>query len=216
MVSRYSYQVRTASGGFKKVLLIDGKGHLMGRLAAIIAKKTLQGQSIVVVRCEEINMSGSLYRRKLEWSEFRRKRMNTNPKRGPFHLKHPSDYFKRVVRGMLPHKTKRGAWALSKLETFEGIPPKYMYKARVVVPRCLTALKLQPGRKFCKIGDLAHEVGWSYKAEVDALEAKRKARSDEYFKRKVEASKKRKAAIEAAKKDTAKFDKILKQYGMLA
>merc|ERR1712226_1385933 len=127
------YQVRTASGGFKKVLLIDGKGHLMGRLAAIIAKKTLQGQSIVVVRCEEINMSGSLYRRKLEWSEFRRKRMNTNPKRGPFHLKHPSDYFKRVVRGMLPHK--------------------YMYKARVVVPRCLTALKLQPGRKFCKIGD---------------------------------------------------------------
>merc|ERR1712117_541456 len=165
--------------------------------------KTLQGQSIVVVRCEEINMSGSLYRRKLEWSEFRRKRMNTNPKRGPFHLKHPSDYFKRVVRGMLPHKTKRGAWALSKLETFEGIPPKYMYKARVVVPRCLTALKLQPGRKFCKIGDLA-------------LEAKRKARSDEYFKRKVEASKKRKAAIEAAKKDTAMFDKILKQYGMLA
>ena len=59
---------------------------------------------------------------------------------------------------MLPHKTKRGAYALSKLDTFEGIPPKYTYKARVVVPRCLTALKLQPGRNFCKIGDLSKEV----------------------------------------------------------
>ncbi|XP_075253723.1 uncharacterized protein LOC142358188 [Convolutriloba macropyga] len=215
MRTRYGYQIKCASGGFKKIIIIDGKGHLMGRLAAIVAKKLLQGQSIAVVRCEEINMSGSLYRRKLKWAEFRRIRMNTNPRRGPFHLRHPSDFFKRVVRGMLPHKTKRGAYALSKLDTFEGIPPKYTYKARVVVPRCLTALKLQPGRNFCKIGDLSKEVGWSYSEEVAALEEKRKVRSATYFKGKVEKIKRRKAAIEASKSETAKYDKILAQYGML-
>ena len=158
MRTKFGYQVRQASGGFRKILIIDGKGHLKGRLAAIVAKKLLQGQSIAVVRCEEINMSGSLYRKKLEWADFKRKRMNTNPSRGPFHLRHPSDFFKRVVRGMLPHKTKRGFYALSKLETYEGIPPKYICKQRVVVPRCMTALKLQPGRKFCKLGDLCSEV----------------------------------------------------------
>ena len=35
-----------------KPLVIDGRGHLLGRLAAIIAKTLLQGQRVVVVRCE--------------------------------------------------------------------------------------------------------------------------------------------------------------------
>ena len=48
--------------GFEKVVIIDGKGHLMGRLASIVAKSLLQGQRIAVVRCEEINVSGNFYR----------------------------------------------------------------------------------------------------------------------------------------------------------
>lgn len=31
-------------------ILIDGAGHLLGRLAAIVAKTTLTGQRVVVVR----------------------------------------------------------------------------------------------------------------------------------------------------------------------
>lgn len=36
----------------------------MGRLAAVVAKTILQGQKVVVVRCENINISGSFYRNK--------------------------------------------------------------------------------------------------------------------------------------------------------
>jgi len=46
-------------------IVIDGKGHLLGRLASIIAKQVLNGQKIVVVRCEEINISGSFFRNKV-------------------------------------------------------------------------------------------------------------------------------------------------------
>ena len=46
-------------------ILIDGKGHLLGRLASIISKQILSGQKIVVVRCEEINISGSFFRNKV-------------------------------------------------------------------------------------------------------------------------------------------------------
>lgn len=46
-------------------IIIDGKGHLLGRLASIIAKQALSGQKIVVVRCEEINVSGSFFRNKV-------------------------------------------------------------------------------------------------------------------------------------------------------
>jgi large subunit ribosomal protein L13Ae len=40
-------------------IVVDGKGHLLGRLASITAKQLLNGKKIVVVRCEQILMSGS-------------------------------------------------------------------------------------------------------------------------------------------------------------
>ena len=44
---------------FEKQVVIDGKGHMLGRLASVVAKELLSGQKIVVVRCEQIVMSGS-------------------------------------------------------------------------------------------------------------------------------------------------------------
>jgi large subunit ribosomal protein L13Ae len=39
--------------------VIDGRDHLYGRLCSIVAKELLAGQSIVIVRCDEICISGS-------------------------------------------------------------------------------------------------------------------------------------------------------------
>ena len=52
---------------FEKEIIIDGRGHLRGRLASIVAAQLLRGQRVVVVRCEQIKISQSLFRRKLEW-----------------------------------------------------------------------------------------------------------------------------------------------------
>lgn len=51
-------------------VVIDGKGHLLGRLASIVSKQILSGQKIVVVRCEEINISGSFFRNKVRALSF--------------------------------------------------------------------------------------------------------------------------------------------------
>lgn len=40
-------------------IVIDGKGHLLGRLASIVAKQLLFGKKVVVVRCEAMIISGS-------------------------------------------------------------------------------------------------------------------------------------------------------------
>ena len=66
---------------FEKEVVIDGRGHLVGRLASKVAKEILRGQRVVVVRCELLNLSGSLFRKKLEWEEFLHKSNNTNPRR---------------------------------------------------------------------------------------------------------------------------------------
>lgn len=40
-------------------VVIDGKGHLLGRLASVTAKQLLNGKKIVVVRAEQLVVSGS-------------------------------------------------------------------------------------------------------------------------------------------------------------
>ena len=67
---------------------------------------------------------------------------------------------------MIPHKTARGAAAMERLKVFEGIPPPYDKKQRLVVPQALRILRLKPGRKYCTVGRLAHEVGWKYQDVV--------------------------------------------------
>lgn len=68
---------------------------------------------------------------------------------------------------MIPHKTARGAAAMERLKVFEGVPPPYDKKKRMVVPQALRILRLKPGRKYCTVGRLSHEVGWKYKDVVE-------------------------------------------------
>jgi len=43
-------------------IIIDAREHLMGRLAAIVAKAALNGHRVRVVRCEQMEISGSFFR----------------------------------------------------------------------------------------------------------------------------------------------------------
>lgn len=128
---------------------------VLGRLASVVAKELLSGQKIVVVRCEQMCVSGSLVRNRVKYAQFRNKRMNTNPRRGPFHFKSPARIFWRTVRGMVHQKTKRGQEAIARLSTFEGIPHPYDKQKRQVVPAALRVIRLKPSRDFTILGELA-------------------------------------------------------------
>ncbi|MGH0129522.1 UNVERIFIED_CONTAM: hypothetical protein FKN15_009277 [Acipenser sinensis] len=176
---------------FNKVLLIDGRGHLLGRLSAIVAKQVLL----------------------VKYLAFLRKRMNTNPSRGPYHFRAPSRIFWRTVRGMLPHKTKRGQAALERLKVFDGIPPPYDKRKRMVVPAALKIVRLKPTRKFALLGRLAHEVGWKYQAITATLEEKRKAKAKIHYEKKKKTLKLTKVAEKNVESKIAKYTDVLKQYG---
>merc|ERR1712062_589022 len=194
-------------------IVIDGRGHLMGRLAALVAKTLLQGQRVVVVRCEGINISGNFYRNKLKYLSYLKKRCNVNPGRGPFHFRAPSKQFWRVIRGMLPHKTTRGKEALGRLKVFEGVPAPYDKKKRMVVPSALKVLRLNPTRKFCSLDRLSHEVGWKYQGVVATLEAKRKVKSKQFYDRKKQLTFLREQAKQNVAKKTAPYQKTMTSMG---
>nr|ACO14619.1 60S ribosomal protein L13A [Caligus clemensi] len=198
-----------------KPVVIDGRGHLLGRLSSIVAKFLLNGNRVVVVRCEGINLSGNFYRNKLKYLKFLRLRCNVKPSRGPFHFRAPSKIFLRTVRGMMPHKSERGKDALKRLETFEGVPPPYDKKKKMVIPSALKVMRLKPGRKFCTVGRLSHDVGWKYQDVVATLEAKRRVKSEAYFNNKVKLMKLKKEVRKDAKvvKNMAPYQKVIETYG---
>ncbi|KAB0341576.1 hypothetical protein FD754_018502 [Muntiacus muntjak] len=188
-----------------QVLVVDGRGHLLGRLVAVVAKQVLLGWKAVVVRCEGINISGNFYRNKLKYLVFLRKWMNTNPSQGPYHFRAPSRIFWPTVRGMLPHKTQQGQAALERLKVFGGIPPPYDKKKRMVVPAALKVVRLKPTRKFAYLGRLALEVGWKYQAVTATLEEKRKEKAKIHYRKKKQLLRLRKQAKKNIEKKIGKF-----------
>jgi len=131
---------------------------------------------------------------------------------------------------MIPHKTARGAAAMERLKVFEGIPPPYDHKKRMVVPQALRVLRLKPGRKYCTVGRLGHEFGWKYRDVVERcvsaglyvegilltclcrLEERRKVKGSAYYERKKAARRQLADAQKSAKVDE-KTKTQLAEYG---
>merc|ERR1711964_714540 len=116
----------------------------------------------------------------------------------------PAKILWRTIRGMMPHKTARGAAAMDRLKVFEGIPHPFDKKKRQVIPHALKNIRMKPTRKFCKLGDLSKEVGWKHQDLIAKLDARRVVKSNAFHK-KMTAKKQLKAkALKAAKSSISK------------
>ena len=197
----------------RKCVVVDAKGHLVGRMASIIAKQLQLGQRVVVVRCEKAVYSGKHYRNKLNFMEIRHKHNNTNPRRGgPFHQTAPSRIVYRTIRGMIPYKTAKGAAAMGRLKCFDGCPVSANHMKKMVIPDALKAAKLAPRAKFSVLGNVAKDCGWTQQELIDELEEKRIAKNHEWYVNKLK-NEKAKEKLFTKNNDLKKVDEELAKYG---
>uniref|UniRef100_A0A7S2DZL3 60S ribosomal protein L13a n=1 Tax=Helicotheca tamesis TaxID=374047 RepID=A0A7S2DZL3_9STRA len=197
----------------ENTIIVDGRDHLLGRLASVVAKELLSGQKVVIVRCDQVCISGSLVRNKVKYAQFRKKRMNTNPSKGPYHFKSPAKMVWRTIRGMCHQKTARGQEALARLSTFEGIPHPYDKKKRQVIPAALRVMRLKPSRNYTVLGELANAVGWKHQDLLKRLEDKRKVRAAAFYEKKKAKTQLREKAEKAAAGELAKVNEVLEASG---
>ncbi|OYT26877.1 MAG: 50S ribosomal protein L13 [Thermoprotei archaeon ex4572_64] len=135
-------------------VIVDATNHVVGRLAAIVAKWLLEGRKVIIVNAEkavitgDFNMVLNWYKRKItEW------RTHYNPEKvGPKIPRRPDRILKRIVRGMLPRKDWRGRRALKRLKVYMSIPPEYIKRPRVVIVRAL--IKERPRLKYVTLEEL--------------------------------------------------------------
>ena len=76
-------------------------------------------------------------------------------------------------------------------------------------------LRLKHGRRFCSLGRLGHEVGWKYQDIIEALEAKRKVKSEAFHAKKVKVEKAKAEVLKDAKvaKQIAPLNEVIASYG---
>ena len=139
-------------------IIVDGSGHILGRLASIIAKKLLEGERIIVVNAEKIVVSGDPVRVK----QFYKRtilgvKSHYSHRLRPKRPRSPVRLFKSTVKGMLPKENKRGREALSRLRVYIGVPEEYRGREMV---RFREADSSRLGRGFIELGVIARELGW--------------------------------------------------------
>ena len=99
--------------------VVDASGLILGRAASLIARRLLQGESIVVVNAEKSLVTGS---RSQVIAHFTAARARGSVRSGPHYPRYPDRIFRRTVRGMLPHLKSRGKVAFRRLEVHIGVP----------------------------------------------------------------------------------------------
>jgi len=134
--------------------VIDAKGLILGRMASIVAKRLLQGETIFIVNAEKAAISG----RRLSKVREARAFLNIgHPGKGPFHPRRPDQIVRRAIRGMLPWKKPKGQQAYKRLRVFLGMPEELKGKVAQTIPDA-NADKLKC--PYITVEELAREIGW--------------------------------------------------------
>ncbi|MEA1984057.1 MAG: 50S ribosomal protein L13 [Euryarchaeota archaeon] len=137
--------------------VINADGLIMGRLASIVAKRLLEGESIHIVNAEKAVISGSKVTTFREYEEIRD--MGTR-EFGPYFPKRPERILKRTVRGMLPYKRARGRDALASLKVYVGVPEELKGSEFTTVEGA--DMNRLSSSKYLRIGDVSHKLGSNF------------------------------------------------------
>jgi len=136
-------------------VVIDAEGLILGRMASFIAKRLLQGETIIIVNAEKAAISGKRLSRVREAKTFLEV---GHPRRGPYHPRRPDRIVRRTIRGMLPWKKPKGQQAYKRLKVFLGIPQELKDKEAQTIPEASAERLKCP---YITVGELAKEIGWT-------------------------------------------------------
>lgn len=114
----------------ENIKIIDAENAIVGRLASYVAKCALKGEEIVIINSEKAIITGNKRNIQKEFLETRR-RVGSGQE-GPKVSRSIDKILKRTIRGMLPHRYKRGKDALKRIKCYVGIPKEFEDSKKII------------------------------------------------------------------------------------
>ena len=100
-------------------IIYDGTDAIFGRLASRVAKDLLKGESVDILNCEKIIVSGD--KKLLAKKILQKREMGSGGSiKGPKYPRVADKLVKRMIRGMLPWDRAKGRDAFRKLRVYVG------------------------------------------------------------------------------------------------
>jgi len=100
--------------------IVDGDGAIFGRMASEVAKELLKGNSVEIINCEKIIVSGDK-KFIVEKINSKRKMGSGGSLKGPKYIRQEDRLVKRMIRGMLPRDRTKGQEAYKRLKCHVGL-----------------------------------------------------------------------------------------------
>jgi large subunit ribosomal protein L13 len=140
----------------KKMIVIDAKDQIMGRMATKVAKLALRGETIRVVNCAHVVMTGT---RELVLSQLQQKIQRGVPLKGPYYPKQSDRIVRRVIRGMLPYKQPKGRDAYARVLCFSEVPEDLADTEKISFPEA--SITKSHAKNYVYLKELVTHVGGS-------------------------------------------------------
>ena len=135
--------------------IIDGTGHILGRLATYVAKQALNGEEIVIVNAENVIITGNRTAILDDYKQRRNMGVTGRNRKGPYYPRMPDRLLRRSIRGMLPYQEPKGRSAYKRVMTCIGIPSEHKGAELVMVENA----KYKGSTKKMTLGDVSRGLG---------------------------------------------------------
>jgi large subunit ribosomal protein L13 len=136
------------------MIIINGKDLIVGRVASFVAKQALNGETVKIINCDEMFITGD---RAFLLDEVHRRRVQGTWEKGPFYFRRPDRFVRRVVRGMIPYKTPRGSAAYKRVMCYIGSPKELEQHKSISVEAA--NIKHIQNLKYISVGNLCKHMG---------------------------------------------------------
>lgn len=139
------------------MIVVDATGLVLGRLASTTAKSLMAGEEVKIVNAEKAIITG---RKEHIFSDYGQSRARGTKERGPYFPRRPEMILKRTVRGMLPHKMRRGRDALSRLRVYVGVPREL--QGMPLEQPAQAKMREANNNRYVELGDLSKRLGANF------------------------------------------------------
>jgi len=136
------------------MIIVDGKDLIVGRVATFVAKQALNGETIKIINCEQMYITGD---KAFLLNEMQRRRDQGTWSKGPFFFRRPDRFVRRIVRGMIPYKTSRGSLAYKRVLCYIGHPEELKQHKAISID--IANIKHVRNLRYLTVSELCKHMG---------------------------------------------------------
>jgi len=144
--------------------IIDATGHVVGRMASVVAKRLLNGEEIVVVNAEHAIVTGKKHMVFQEYRAAHARGSTASRMRGigPAYPRRPDMILRRSISRMMPYQQPRGRTALKRLRVYLPVPAEFKDKPLEIIE----VAKRPPQGPFISLGEISKLLGSKFEVRA--------------------------------------------------